>query len=714
MILKTFPIFCINLDRSKDRWENIQNIFLSLNQDIIRFPASDGKNLNDGDLPFLWGKIDRSYANHGKNQALSNLEFKPGVVGCALSHYRLWKFAVKHCIDFFCVIEDDVEVIRKIENIECPDNFDILYISDRIRSNDQNYAIDGVGTDGYILSLKGAKKLIKVCEDLLGPIDYRIQSHIRGFIEESTQNKECLLFHSFKNRNIIIEGYKTPNNYIKHSYTMSYVGEKYEEKNDNLISKFKTKKNVVFIPFNNEVNIIFDKRPNFITVVMCFSREDPVPKFPYLVDYFCAEHTECKGDLIHAQIQVLDEYIKDYNFVAMYDDDIKIKVSDIEKIFKISEEKKLDLFAPSLSKDSYHTYDFTLNKGTGMRKVDWVEIMMPHFSKKFIEQFKVHISNLSNYNLKTSYGYDISLFPLILKEINGKCAIIDDIIAQHNRKITSDKKTFSNGLTALQEMSIVENYTKKYIQSNSSQKKSHNQKIDSLNKNMKIKICVNSTKNYSEKTLPIIIPSLINSGIDPEDIFVFEGGYYERTVIKKDTHTLIQTDNNTIDMTALIDIVENQLESDYWFYIHDTCKVGPKFKELLYNIPESLPDKIALTKHPSMNIGSYKYSCLMRYKDKLSKVKNQDYSEKKLKKLKEWSIYCEDLILLKPHQTGMGIAGIHSDTIEFYNPHLANRIELEDQNWYGGVKRIIEYYPQLDLYKSKANYHRTIKPIIEL
>lgn len=231
---------------------------------------------------------------------------------------------------------------------------------------------------------------------------------------------------------------------------------------------------------------------------------------------------------------------------------------------------------------------------------------------------------------------------------------------------------------------------------------------------MKIKICVNSTKNYSEKTLPIIIPSLINSGIDPEDIFVFEGGHHERSVIKKDTHTLIQTDNNTIDLTGLIDIVENELESDYWFYIHDTCKVGPKFKKLLYNIPESLPDKIALTTHPSMNIASYKYSLLLKYKSKLLKLKNQDYSEKKLKKLKEWSIYCEDLILHKPYQTGMNIMGIPSDTIEFYNPNFANRIEVEGENWYGGVKRIVEYYSQLDLYKSKANYHRRIKPIIQL
>jgi GR25 family glycosyltransferase involved in LPS biosynthesis len=463
MLLKSFPIFCINLDRNEDRWEKIQKQFSNLNQEVIRFPASDGKYLTDGDLPLLWGKIDREYRTHGINKALSNLEFKPGVVGCALSHYRLWKFAVKHNIEFFCVLEDDANVIKNIKNIECPDDFDILYISGRIKGNDKNYAVDGVGTEGYILSLNGAKKLIKVCEDLLGPIDYRIQSHIRGFIQESVQNRECLLFHSFKNRDIIIEGYKTLENYVSHNSNESQIDKKYEEDlNNKLITKFKTKKNVVFIPFNNEVNIIFDKRPNFITVVMCFSHEKPVPKFPYLVDYFCAVQTECKGDLMQYQIEILNNIIKDYNFVAMYDDDIKIKVSEIEKLFEIAQEKKLDLFAPSLSSDSYHTYDVTLNKGSGIRLVKWVEIMMPHFSRRFIEQFKLHLKNLSQYNFKTSYGFDLFLFPEILEEIRGNCAIVDDIIAKHNREITSDKKTFSNGLTALQEMKLVENYVNNY------------------------------------------------------------------------------------------------------------------------------------------------------------------------------------------------------------------------------------------------------------
>ena len=156
---------------------------------------------------------------------------------------------------------------------------------------------------------------------------------------------------------------------------------------------------------------------------------------------------------------------------------------------------------------------------------------------------------------------------------------------------------------------------------------------------MKIKICVNSVKSYSEKTLPIIIPSLINSGINREDIYVFEGGYHKRNIIQKNEYTLIQTDHNSLDYTGLIDIVEYEIESDYWFYIHDTCKVGLNFKKLLYNIPKNFPDKISLTRKNSMNIGSYKHLYLMKHKNKLMELKNQDYSEKKNKKIKRMERY---------------------------------------------------------------------------
>jgi len=214
---------------------------------------------------------------------------------------------------------------------------------------------------------------------------------------------------------------------------------------------------------------------------------------------------------------------------------------------------------------------------------------------------------------------------------------------------------------------------------------------------MKIKICVNSTKNYSEKTLPIIIPSLIYSGIDPEDIFVFEGGHHERSVIKTDSHTLIQTDNNTIDFTGLIDIVENELKSDYWFYVHDTCKVGPKFKKLLYNIPRIRPDKIAIKYIYSMNIGSYKYEYLLKHKNRILQIKNKDYSEDAIQKCKLWGVYAEDYML---HQL------TDSKTYR-YNPDVISEpLVIDEKNWYGTeTKRITEYYPNLDLYKSKSNYN---------
>ena len=96
---------------------------------------------------------------------------------------------------------------------------------------------------------------------------------------------------------------------------------------------------------------------------------------------------------------------------------------------------------------------------------------------------------------------------------------------------------------------------------------------------VQINICVNSTKFFSEKTIPILLNSLLDSGINSENIFVIEGGYDERIITKEKNYTHIQTNQNSLEYTGLIDIVEYELKSDYWFNIHDTCKVGKNFKE---------------------------------------------------------------------------------------------------------------------------------------
>lgn len=214
---------------------------------------------------------------------------------------------------------------------------------------------------------------------------------------------------------------------------------------------------------------------------------------------------------------------------------------------------------------------------------------------------------------------------------------------------------------------------------------------------VKINICVNSTKTFSEKTIPIVIESLLQSGIESENIFVIEGGYDTRTVTQKDTYTHIKTNQNSLEYTGLIDIVEYEIESDYWFNIHDTCKVGENFKKLLYNMPEELPDKIALRSHPSMSIGSYKYSYLLKHKSRLLDIKNTDYSRESLQKWKQQGIWMEDYMLYK----------LDDSPTHRYNSDISDAEWniIENENWYNSnIKRRIEYHPTLDLYKSKSNW----------
>lgn len=214
---------------------------------------------------------------------------------------------------------------------------------------------------------------------------------------------------------------------------------------------------------------------------------------------------------------------------------------------------------------------------------------------------------------------------------------------------------------------------------------------------IQINICVNSTKSFSEKTIPVIVQSLIGADISPDNIFVIEGGYDKRSIEKQDTHTHIFTDHNSLEYTGLIDIVEYEMASDYWFNIHDTCKVGSNFKKLLYNIPENLPEKLSLRSHPSMSIGSYKYDYLIKHKQRLLDIKNKDYSRESLQYWKQKGIEMEDYMLYKLQDV---------DTLK-YNPDISdsgwNIIEGED--WYQtNIKRRIEYHPKLDLYKSKSNW----------
>ena len=212
-----------------------------------------------------------------------------------------------------------------------------------------------------------------------------------------------------------------------------------------------------------------------------------------------------------------------------------------------------------------------------------------------------------------------------------------------------------------------------------------------------IKIAISTNKNFYEKTLPILLPTLIDSGINKEDIHVFNAGFdkYSKGIVNSITYHNL--DHNSFEYSPLIEICEKELVSEYWFLIHDTCKVGKDFKELLYNIPEDKPVKMALKIIPSMSMGLYSYNYLLENKQKLFDIKNSDYSNESMSKWKRWGVPNEDYIMWKTEPKP-----------KLFNEDKPKWSVVDNYNWYDTETiRRTEYYPSLDLYKNKSNWGQT-------
>jgi len=95
---------------------------------------------------------------------------------------------------------------------------------------------------------------------------------------------------------------------------------------------------------------------------------------------------------------------------------------------------------------------------------------------------------------------------------------------------------------------------------------------------MNIKIGISSHKKFVNKTTPLLISTLLKSGIKNEDIYVFCGGFEENKNFIKDGINCYTVTHNSYEYTSYIEILENKLDYN-WFLMHDTCYVGPDFKK---------------------------------------------------------------------------------------------------------------------------------------
>jgi GR25 family glycosyltransferase involved in LPS biosynthesis len=187
-------IIYINLDRRPDRNQNMIDLLTKHNLAHIsqRFRAYDGKTL---DLE----NINRSLiTKEGIKDAKENKNLytvlTPGGIGCALSHYSIYKKIVDENINSCLILEDDIrfsdkfeEQIKILENILSKDKeeYDLFFLGFHNSSLNYKYSckINRIcmysriyGLFGYIVTNTGARKLLNLYP-ITNQIDTEISNH---------------------------------------------------------------------------------------------------------------------------------------------------------------------------------------------------------------------------------------------------------------------------------------------------------------------------------------------------------------------------------------------------------------------------------------------------------------------------------------------------------------------------------------------------------
>ena len=107
--------------------------------------------------------------------------------------------------------------------------------------------------------------------------------------------------------------------------------------------------------------------------------------------------------------------------------------------------------------------------------------------------------------------------------------------------------------------------------------------------NQHITLVINSHKNNIDLALKRLLKSLDKFNINKNKIIIIIGGYenLDYEIYDESNISTIKAPHNSIDFTGLISLLElknNFNDLEYFFYIHDTCKIGPNFFKKLYEL----------------------------------------------------------------------------------------------------------------------------------
>ena len=176
--MKKFPpIYCISLKRRQDRRKAAVKMLKKLHLPYELFDAIDGKNIDDQYMKKNGFKVYKKWKLVKSNQPFYQRDVKTGEIGCALSHYFLWKKIVEKNLECAVILEDDAlplkgfqnkikKALRTFDQKSIP--WDFIYLCrNKTSSKKEKKVFPGMYvprfsyvTVGYAISQAGARRLL--------------------------------------------------------------------------------------------------------------------------------------------------------------------------------------------------------------------------------------------------------------------------------------------------------------------------------------------------------------------------------------------------------------------------------------------------------------------------------------------------------------------------------------------------------------------------
>lgn len=171
--------------------------------------------------------------------------------------------------------------------------------------------------------------------------------------------------------------------------------------------------------------------PSFDLLVAAYSPEAPV------VEAIGVTNVLLPGRKVRGFSELFklhSHLLADYKYIALIDDDISTCRRDLEKCFTIGREKKLKIWQPSLTWDSYFSHACTLSNSTfSLRYVNFVEMMCPFFEADYLRRA------LPLFDLGYETGIDL-IWTRLMREPWLKAAVVDAVSVRHTREVGVQKQ----------------------------------------------------------------------------------------------------------------------------------------------------------------------------------------------------------------------------------------------------------------------------------